>query len=45
MVVAATSDSADITTPMTTGGASTTGQVIMVDGGYNIMGMPRVENL
>ena len=27
------------------GGASTTGQVIMVDGGYNIMGMPRVENL
>lgn len=27
------------------GGSSTTGQIIMVDGGYNIMGMPRVENL
>ena len=26
-------------------GASTTGQAIMVDGGYNIMGMPRVEHL
>jgi enoyl-[acyl-carrier protein] reductase I len=25
--------------------ASTTGQVILVDGGYNIMGMPTVENL
>lgn len=27
------------------GGACTTGQVIMVDGGYNVMGMPRLENL
>lgn len=27
------------------GGACTTGQIVMVDGGYNIMGMPRVENL
>ena len=27
------------------GGACTSGQVIMVDGGYNIMGMPRLENL
>ncbi len=27
------------------GGACTTGQIIMVDGGYNIMGMPRVDNL
>lgn len=26
-------------------GASTTGQIIMVDGGYHVMGMPRVENL
>lgn len=26
-------------------GASTTGQVVMVDGGYHIMGMPRLENL
>jgi enoyl-[acyl-carrier protein] reductase I len=25
--------------------ASTTGQVIMVDGGFHVMGMPRVENL
>lgn len=25
--------------------ACTTGQVVMVDGGYNIMGMPRIENL
>lgn len=27
------------------GGACTTGQVIMVDGGYHVMGMPRIENL
>ncbi len=27
------------------GGASTTGQVVMVDGGYHVMGMPRTENL
>lgn len=27
------------------GGACTTGQVVMVDGGYNVMGMPRLENL
>ncbi len=27
------------------GGASTTGQIVMVDGGYHVMGMPRVENL
>ncbi len=27
------------------GGACTTGQVVMVDGGYHIMGMPRLENL
>ncbi|NNK66095.1 MAG: enoyl-ACP reductase [Rhodobacteraceae bacterium] len=26
-------------------GASTTGQIVMVDGGYHVMGMPRVENL
>ena len=25
--------------------ASTTGQIIMVDGGFHVMGMPRVENL
>ena len=25
--------------------ACTTGQIIMVDGGYNVMGMPRVENI
>ncbi len=27
------------------GGSSTTGQIVMVDGGYHVMGMPRVENL
>ncbi len=27
------------------GGACTTGQVVMVDGGYHVMGMPRLENL
>ena len=27
------------------GGACTTGQVVMVDGGFQVMGMPRVENL
>ena len=26
-------------------GACTTGQVVMVDGGYHVMGMPRLENL
>ncbi len=26
-------------------GACTSGQVVMVDGGYHVMGMPRVENL
>ncbi|MEM1064189.1 MAG: SDR family oxidoreductase [Pseudomonadota bacterium] len=26
-------------------GANTTGQIIMVDGGYHVMGMPRVEHL
>ena len=27
------------------GGACTTGQIVMVDGGYHVMGMPRIENL
>jgi len=27
------------------GGACTTGQIVMVDGGYHVMGMPRHENL
>ena len=26
-------------------GSSTTGQIVMVDGGYHVMGMPRLENL
>ena len=27
------------------GGACTTGQIVMVDGGYHVMGMPRLDNL
>ena len=27
------------------GGACTTGQMVMVDGGYHVMGMPRLDNL
>jgi len=27
------------------GGASTTGQIVMVDGGFHVMAMPRIENL
>jgi enoyl-[acyl-carrier protein] reductase I len=27
------------------GGACTSGQIVMIDGGYHVMGMPRLENL
>ena len=27
------------------GGACTTGQIVMVDGGFHVMGMPRIENI
>ena len=26
-------------------GACTTGEIIMVDGGYHVLGMPQIENL